>query len=33
MASGSGSKKQETIDDMIQRLGIEDDELDALFLG
>jgi hypothetical protein len=29
-ASGSGSKKEEAIGDMLNRLGIEDDELDDL---
>jgi hypothetical protein len=28
--SGSGGRKDEAIDDMIQRLGIEDDEFDDL---
>jgi hypothetical protein len=29
-ASGSGTKKGEAIDDMLKRLGIEDDEIDDL---
>jgi hypothetical protein len=28
--SGSGSKKPKAIDDLLQRLGIEDDEIDDL---
>jgi SOS response regulatory protein OraA/RecX len=30
--SGSGSKKVEALDDMLHRLGIEDDEIDDLIL-